>query len=503
MKYSIFPPIGIARLGNSSEAFIGPERLGSAGTELTAGAPEVDRFKDTAFRFRKQACRFHLVESNDDGTNPQIFVPGPGTTVKWSVRLVNKKDAVVRPPMPPSSPVLPVANPARSNRLIDTGAQTVTGASAARQTLQGTYLTKQVLLGEAWTDESQRLLVTGGVGDSDSPENVPLANEGLDSPRPDSFYNNPGWHDDVSDGTIGAEITFGDDSTISANSAWLVVGPPDPARSGLPVTSLYDVIRQVAIDQTWINGDTTTSFTKDIYPLLANARSLRWTHVDESTINSGGPLSPQPNWASLSDDYAALSSPGTNSAQVALRRDEVGKLIKIQGLLRQYRMRQFQLTHLDRWVAGNFTSDWLGLPPIQTDITPQGLLHSALGQCAGQGFFPGIEGGRIVTMPSIYSQPFNFRFDPAVLRQGDITALMALPWQADFLECVYDWWPSQRPDLAPQSNGTYEWWNRPFTDIETDHRNMVENVMKLGVIRTVQSPSGGESAVEEGRDPSL
>ena len=34
MKYAIYPPIGLARIGNSpTEFFIGPERRGSRGTQ--------------------------------------------------------------------------------------------------------------------------------------------------------------------------------------------------------------------------------------------------------------------------------------------------------------------------------------------------------------------------------------------------------------------------------------------------------------------------------------
>ena len=33
-----------------------------------------------------------------------------------------------------------------------------------------------------------------------------------------------------------------------------------------------------------------------------------------------------------------------------------------------------------------------------------------------------------------------------ILRPGDITPYMALPWQADFLECNETWWPIPRPD---------------------------------------------------------
>ena len=64
MNYRVYPSIGIARLGNSDEFFIGPEVIGSRGWELDTGA-EVTRFKDAQYRVRKQAARFHLFQQAD------------------------------------------------------------------------------------------------------------------------------------------------------------------------------------------------------------------------------------------------------------------------------------------------------------------------------------------------------------------------------------------------------------------------------------------------------
>jgi hypothetical protein len=131
------------------------------------------------------------------------------------------------------------------------------------------------------------------------------------------------------------------------------------------------------------------------------------------------------------------------------------------------------------------------------------LTRSALEGTVGQGFFPGIEGGRILTDRTIYSTPFDFRIDSLKLTPGDVTALMAQPWQADFLKCSGDWWPSQRPDIAPQANGSFELWarlgNPPH---EPTHQELVDHVMQFGVV--VPKVVGGlEVAIEEGRDPAV
>ena len=502
MKFAIYPPIGIARVGNSESLFLGPERIGSAGTELPEANAECQNFKDSTFRVRPQACRFHLVQTDDDGGSPRLFVPDENTLVKWSVRLANKKDAILRPPTPPSSPVMPVNVAGRQDRLIDSGIVSIVGASAPPIALQGRYLTTVVELGGMQTDEDSRLILTGGKGISFSPENAPLGNEGLAAPRRDSFYNNAGWFDDVSDGPVRADIELSSGEVVVADTAWLIVGPPDIARTSLPVTSLYDVMKELAIERGWLPADTTTSFAKDIFPMLFNARSLRWTHLDVNVAGSPNPT-PEPNWAAMSADYVSLADTGTSVAQIAVRKSEAGKVRKIEKFLRLYEMRKSQIDHLDRWVTGNFINDWTGSPPFESTISPDGLIRSALQACAGQGFFPGIEAGRIVTLPDIYLQPFRFRFDSNKLVAGDITALMAQPWTADFLECLNNWWPSQRADLAPQGDGSFDYWHRPFLDTDNDHRQLAKNVMRLGIVKRSVDAAGVEGAVEEGRDPAL
>ena len=159
--------------------------------------------------------------------------------------------------------------------------------------------------------------------------------------------------------------------------------------------------------------------------------------------------------------------------------------------MHQHELRDWQRQCLSAWEAGDFDAT----PPEAADPAAQ-LTRTALDATVGQGFFPGIEAGIIVTDPQIYLQPFRFRFDHAVLKAGDLTALMALPWQADFLKCNSGWWPTQRPDVAPQAAGSRPPWLRPAMN----HARLVRDVMRLGVITPV---AGGDSQVEMGRDPTL
>jgi hypothetical protein len=162
-------------------------------------------------------------------------------------------------------------------------------------------------------------------------------------------------------------------------------------------------------------------------------------------------------------------------------------------------LRPWQLTYIEAWEHGAFDSDFDGGIPGAGQLTPEHLTRTVLDTAAGQGFFPGIEAAILLTNPALYATPF--RISPTVM-PGTLTALMALPWQADFYDCSGGWWPSQRPDHAAQAASpvSFAAWVRPTDDSETPHRDLVANVMRLGVIAAVP---GSAALIETGRDPSL
>jgi hypothetical protein len=472
MKYAIYPPIGLARLGNSRDAFfVGAERRGSLGTEFQANGTEreVSTFKDGLFRVKPQAARFQLFEIPDAGL-PRPAQLAAGATIVWTVRLVNKKDAIQRPVGPPEVATKPTLAAGRSDRIIDSDVQRIAGTSAAPVTLTGQYRQSAVRLGELRTDSSQRLLVIGAEGKSSSPTGAPIGN---------SFYNNPDWHDDVADGPVTATVILPDGSSTSCTPAWVVVAPPDFAPGCQSVVTLYDVVLQVALDQHWIALPSRPSFIDYIRPMLERARHLRW-------VNNGA------IWPLISGNWNDLANP--SPAARAFREDNARHVRATEDQLQNFTLRDWQNKYLDRWVAGDFDPGPLPDPGPAAAIT-----RAVLDGSVGQGFFPGIEAGIIVTDPSLYTQPFDFRLEHTKLSAGDLTALMALPWQADFLKCNSSWWPAQRPDIAPQSDGHRPPWLRPAMD----HKRLAADVMKLGVVVPGQDATGQDLFVETGRDPQL
>jgi hypothetical protein len=60
---------------------------------------------------------------------------------------------------------------------------------------------------------------------------------------------------------------------------------------------------------------------------------------------------------------------------------------------------------------------------------------------------------------------------------------MALPWQADFVDCSDYWWPSQRPDNVTTKAGEKVRWDRDVVGTTNDrHLNMVDFWSQLGVV---------------------
>lgn len=478
MNYSIYPSIGIARVGNDlNEFYIGSEIAGHPGFESDGKTP-VRKYKVDEDQIKRQAARFRIFEIPDGNGAPRAAKLPAGATVEWTVHLVNKKAAVVREANPPEEPQRPKLAPNSAALLIDPHAQTVAGADAAAVKFDtGEFLSRRVPLGELRTDKQQNLLVLGGFGFSSSPTNKGLP----------SFYRNPGWHDDLSDGPVTALIRLKDGTTIANIApAWVIVAPPDFAPEIQGVVTLYDIMLQVGIDKLGFKAPTQVSFTNHVFPLLQRTRQLRWVNGT-------------PNWTKISDDWPALADASPAASQ--LRGNNAEFVRNIGSVLSSYKLTALQQSFLDAWVAGNFLSDWVGVPQPGNKITAAGLTRAALDSTVGQGFFPGIEGGIVAKDPTLYSAPFDFRLDHGQAKPGDLTALMAVPWQADFKDCERNWWPSQRPDdVRPNPNATTTVrWERGADS----HIRMVNNFSRLGFITAQKDAQGNVVFAEDQRAPGI
>jgi len=162
-------------------------------------------------------------------------------------------------------------------------------------------------------------------------------------------------------------------------------------------------------------------------------------------------------------------------------------------LLRQWAEGKFYNEKLEGWAPWDKTDPWLPYANIESD-TGESMDRNVLSNLAGGAFCPGAEVGWIIRNPSIYLEPYRIKADPAFssfrqtaanenqvgvpevdysaysdtplslgsdystgLQPGDLTKMMALPWQADFNECS-----------TQEINVSYELWNKIDTSNPND-----------------------------------
>ncbi|MFM9707774.1 LodA/GoxA family CTQ-dependent oxidase [Streptomyces galilaeus] len=475
VRCEIHPTVGIARVGNSpDEFFVGPE---------TPGTPvrPAGGFKDAAGRVKRQAARFRVYGYDAHG-NVLGELTADQADIIWTVELANAKaawfrflgrrhaapagDATRTDPRTRRNQAIDVDDPeARAALVVKPGARTVAGRDqdgSGSRFDTGTFLRKQVPLGELRTDGDGRLLVLGGFGHSGTTAaNNPITH----------FADNDLWYDDVSDGPVAAAVTLGGGTrTLQARPAWVVVGPPDFSPDTVNLVTLYDVVAEALGGHESERGD--VSFTRHIFPILRRVSDLQW--VNAAALRGHGVGEPGhfaapallrrlaasgPQSAELRQGvFRVLRAPEPNAAEATseympqLAGDDGEPVDGRPG--RWMSLLPGQYDRMRRWAEGDFVEDWTGQEPVPEQPAqaeePHALLRAALEACSGGPFYPGIEVTYVVQDPDSWSEPFRLREG---FEAGDLTKHMALPWQADFYECNTHWWPAQRPDdVYPESH---------------------------------------------------
>jgi len=439
--YKIHPAIGIARVGNSDEFFIGPERINEY-PQPQGG------FKDNQCRVKRQAARFRIFAHHDDGSSEEIT--HAEAEIVWTVHLANRKAAYAgRGNSEPAADLVIDAGSRtldgpNQRQLADTGQIRFSGAQAVT-----------VPLGEIRSDTGNRLLVLGGTGRAASPRNDGLVD----------FWRNPGWYDDIADGPVSATIRLrSDNSQPAVVGAWVITAPPKFAPHQDNSITLYDRVLQTMVDANLATAPTQTSYVRDIYPVLQRARDSRWVRPN-GAHNWADPVLAMPlrtaifNRLKPASDMPALAGGDSGLTPV-------------------------QMAHMQRWRDDTgFSNDWTGVPVPDATVGPDGMDRAALDACVGGSFYPGIEAGGMspADRPILHAANYAeaFRINHATVAPGTISASMAVPWQADFYYCAGNWWPVPRPDrVTPQAGGAPVEWARGANSLD----GMVANWHTLGFV---------------------
>ena len=500
---SIFPKVGIARLGDSDEYFVGPE---SPEIELTPA----DGFKDSSGGIKRQATRFRIYAFDDTGGVIKELTSENTRSISWRASVANKKAAwhafaggdkalkLFEGTLDPGEVPLRNADwPSDRRALVIRATAAVSGINQTSAPLEGPIFSfpEPVYLGELRTDAKGRLLFLGGHGQS-----KPVS--GDDRYLINHYANNDRWCDDTSDGVIEADVILLDGTAVPVRGrAWVIVAPPDFAPQTENLVTLYDVMEETALEYNlpWHLAATappkvrtSVSFVDDVYPILSRIVGYQW--VNERSLRGHGPGK---RGAFLGD---ALLAPLANDkdATGSDQRKHILSVLRNPNLTGDAANEQANLNFMpqlsgdggdeeigkaDTWLkltkrqhetlqlwADNKFSAFSSLKDLNTELQnrakqrkpleelpvgeqPFALTKAALAACVGGPFYPGIEMTAISRAKSLYQSAFEIA---AELQPGDVTKWMAVPWQADFYECNTYWWPAQRPDAVVSEHDYYE-----------------------------------------------
>lgn len=178
-------------------------------------------------------------------------------------------------------------------------------------------------------------------------------------------------------------------------------------------------------------------------------------------------------------------------------------------------LKPMQYALMQQWANGNFIGS--STPLASPAPSPFDFDRAVLENCIGGPFYPGIECSWQMRNPKLFAEPFRLMWDPdptqpnaisqylvdanlniegTPIAPGHFSRQMALPWQADFNDCVrllnYTWWPSARPDdvfVNPTDTLNQRVpWSRPsgkysnnYASISS-HMDMVNSWYKYGFV---------------------
>lgn len=471
---SIYPPIGIARVGNSDEYFFAADIPGA--TPKSKGG-----FKDDEGRVKKQVARFRVYAFDKNGEVIQELT-AKDAKIKWRVHVANIKAAwyefnnaldLPGASIPSSFRNGDVIGEDRDQLVIDPGSTTISGTNKKGPRLdKGKFYDTHVNLGHLETDKDGRLLFFGGDGDSASRCDIPAI----------TFANNDGWHDDTCDGVVRARVTIGRKS-YEAKPAMIAVTPPNFGPGLFGVVTMNDVvqdlfIREMNYPDPAVDG---VEFWRDIYPILERMTNTQW-------VNSGFYMlfgKNSPSDFTNPDLLTVLSNPSRKALAERIRvfnwfrnpesnkynptkvppfyGDGFGEYEKIALVDLPITITQY--ARLKKWAKGDFKATKPKPQKPFIKLTPSeqisALNQAPMEECLGGPFHPGIELTWPMRQQIMWEEPYRLKvvkegkstrlnfgplLSPAIALgpngpisksgPGALTRWLGVPWQTDEASCL-------------------------------------------------------------------
>ncbi|KAG1743634.1 uncharacterized protein EDB91DRAFT_1274175 [Suillus paluster] len=502
----IFPPIGIARLGDSGFDLSTGKLDGEIEWFLPSEIPGAEdmpadlkgQFRDANKRIKRQAVRFRVYAYRNDGTILGEITSGndTGYNITWSVHVANHKGAwhefsgEYQPMKGLRNPdVQPSLSPEkRSDLIVDSQVQTISDP-LSRVELKGSFRGSRsdavdVHLGEIRTDEQGHLIFIGGAGYSRS-----VANPAKPHFQPDivSEFDSIDWVDDTCDGWVDVKVQHAGLTFTAFQKSTVLSAPPKFAWGIQSPTTMYDLIENIYHERIGWKDHDETQFYQDIWPVMHGAYTLSWVNND---AYHGHGVAGKGNFLTMEDK---LATPGAATEEIQLLREHIFGRLRLpdyedqdqastkymprlagnegeapapgQPLLPGDPIKRFAaLTRLQyqrflQWKRGKFLasdapwSQYTEFEKVPLALQPSFLTRAALDHTIGEPLYPGIEVDWAARNPKMYifdtSREDNdppFRFNHKVVQPGYIGRGLSLPWQTDFDQCNTHWWPSIRPD---------------------------------------------------------
>jgi len=497
---AIYPPVGIARIGNSPEHFLASDLPGVS--EIPEGG-----YKDYRGRIKKEVARFRVYGFNGNGDVIKELTADEAT-IEWRAEVANLKpawyefnnalDLGKKYGIPSIRRNSNVVGGYRDRLAIKPSPRTISGKNTNEPDIitltklgkdcqpikkyifntnysfdDGKFYGKNVDLGRLQTDSEGRLLFFAGDGGAESTDNMPIT----------TFANNNGWHDDTCDGVIRAKVTI-NGKEFEAKPAMVAVTPPNFGQGLYGVVTMNDVVQNLFIKKMNYPNPSANGvdFWRDIYPIFERMTNTQW--VNEGFYMLFGKNSP----SDFTDPKIIDILKDNKSEQSRLARKRVFEWFRKPGSdedtpekvppfygdgfgdykdisLDNLPITVTQYERLSLWSQGKFvTGERVEKTPFNK-LSPSeqinALNQAPLEDCLGGPFHPGIELTWTMRVEQMWKEPYRLNILPegeaikldfgdlltheiamasdgpcATNGPGSLTRWMGVPWQTDEASCL-------------------------------------------------------------------
>ncbi|MBV8868586.1 MAG: LodA/GoxA family CTQ-dependent oxidase, partial [Acetobacteraceae bacterium] len=332
-----------------------------------------------------------------------------------------------------------------------------------------------------------------------------------------------------------------DGRPLEVTPAWVVVAPPNYGPQRKTVRTMWDLMRDTAIQAGTLPRPARPSFTADILPLFQRLAGLQWVNagfaagfgwqgaIDLTSAEALARLAdngPSGNGLrkAVANQFRSFAFDSWSPVPWPWLYGDAMNIPPVESPRQNVAVSDTQRRFLQQWAAGDFVADYdpSAAPPRRLEDVPvsaQGdmLTRAAMEFCLADAFHPGCEMTWPMRTATLYMAPFRVAHAPEgwvepslgeVLTSdsvtipngplygqvpGGLTRWMAVPWQTDTASCrsgydlSYDpyvpaFWPARVPNevLTKENYAIVVDPNRPLAERRAAFANRAAWIDPLG-----------------------